>query len=205
MPFKFIVGGPCYQMQVDARHAMSVARLCALGSVRGHDIGYQYAHRTPVSWARNDLFEAALKTDSDVLFWCDSDSSFDPRDALAMVERTYQSHYPFVTMPSRMRVSGRINVNNGHGWLTQEAWDDMVETKSPTGPIPVHATGMGTACFHLDTFRDKWPIGPWFYDVWGKHGFMSEDFVFTSTLEERVGYRPMAWPALCQHHPRGVE
>ena len=218
---KVQIGGPAYEMRLDARHCASMAELAyRLGEYRldvdtlgsgSADLSISYAHRTPVVMARNHLFEKAIQdTTIDVLFWCDSDCFFPPESAWWAIHRTAGNGYPFCGMPCELRDGGRYNVKlpGDPEWATEEALNKFQSQGGLPGaklagrPRPVDAMGTGVCAMYMPLWREKCPIGPWFFDAFTEAGYVSEDVMFTSTMKERVGYPPVCWPTKSFHKPR---
>lgn len=217
------LGGPSYCMQVDARHAVTMASLATvLSSQRIELLEFGYKHGTPVDCPRNELFRDALRDKIDVLVWLDSDCYLLPQDVQAAAElvmATYKNDWAFTTAATPQR-DGIVNVWSGKDVTAKLAMhkysiEDIEEFKRTgrgvaNSRFPILASGLGFAVFGMRKFRKGWNQAPWFCSRHallpdGTPYFQSEDFTFTSRIpQELPGELPHCDPRfIVQHAHRG--
>jgi len=189
------LGGPTYENQVCASHQRSLAATAHELGRRNIEIELDDQHACPPSLARHKLFERALSSRADILWWADADVSWVVRDAIAVIEHVRKKGVPFVGIPYELRRGGEWSVHNGKKWVS--------EAELPTKPSPVLAMGLGLGCFNLGVFRERWSEGPWFVDFWQQGQLISEDVTFTSLLERKTGSAAICWDTRAVHTPRG--
>lgn len=206
---RIIIGGPAYQMKIDARHATSMVALALGLRSRGvRSLETHWAHGCPVEAARNGIFERALASDADVMFWADADVFWHPEDTGAIVwllEELAQRRFPCVAVPVMQR-NGDSNII---GAITGEGATQRFERLRAFGPGPeireCAAAGTGMIAFYLPWYRGHWREAPWFRTEW--HGAMSisEDLWHTSQLARAHGV-PMRFAPIVRtnHEPRGA-
>ncbi len=166
---------------------MAVTAYSCQHGIQVSDIGITI--REIIDLARNNLTEAFLKTDSEWLFWMDSDMSFPP-DVLVELFKTaeeknakivsgvyYQrkgKNLPVLWSRGEALVSGNIS---GEGSVKSDqnkyVGAFMFPHPDKQEPFKAHAAGFGCILVHRSVFEvmDR----PWFKFV---QGVCSEDFYF---------------------------
>ena len=139
-------------------------------------IGDASPDRLPFAAARNEVVKAALRTEADYIFWCDSDVIL-PKDAVTVMlqERKdfitgiyfqrAEPHFPLIAHYSKDR--------NTFNWFTD--WPENVVA-------PIDGCGFGCVLTSLEMIR-KMGDGPWFH-----YEKFSEDFDFCLRAR-RTGYQ----------------
>lgn len=205
-----IIGGPAYQMKLDARHAGSMVAL-ALG-LRSAGMSYfetHWSHGCPVEAARNGLFKHALESTADVLFWADADVFWHPEDTGSIVwlmGELVAQRYPCVALPVMQR-NGDSNIVERIEGAGAAQMFHRIRSFGDGPPIrECAAAGTGAIAFYLPWYREHWSEAPWFRTEW--HGAMSvsEDLWHTSQLKRAHGV-PMRFAPIVRtnHEPRGVQ
>lgn len=211
-----ILGGPSYQMLLDARHSGSMLNLAVRLVVTGRATGVatNWGHGCPVEMARNRLFQQALElTEATHLCWMDSDC-FWPAEMtdgwIWAMEELARRKAPFCGFPVHQR-NGDSNVVESIEGVRHHRLRGSVKMEATMKECA--AMGLGAAVFYLPWYRDNWSSGPWFRTDWTGGEMTSEDFWHTSRLymvnDGRAGdglpARPLWSPVLAvQHAPRGV-
>jgi len=152
-----IFGGVVYRMQVDARHAASLAQLAVLASRAAPaltEIDYQHSSNLPR--ARCEWLRRAIASGATFAISCDADTAFDARrlhDAIMHVRGTTA----IGVAPVRMGGTTESNV-------TTEGADGTVRRLSMEGAAlagqareAVLHGGFGLVVFGLGWFRAHWP------------------------------------------------
>lgn len=169
-----------------------IAYSCQHG-IKVSDIGITV--REIIDLARNNLAEAFLGTDSEWLFWMDSDMHFPPDvlvELFKTVEQTgakivsgvyYQrkgKNFPVLWSRGDELVSGKIS---GEGSVKSDqnkyVGAFMFPDANKQGPFKAHAAGFGCILVHRSVFEvmDR----PWFKTIIGQ---CSEDFYFLVNAKE---------------------
>lgn len=211
-PLSAIIGGPAYQMKLDARHAGAMMGLAL--TLRAHGMKYfesHWAHGCPVEAARNGLFDHALKSKADVLFWADADVFWSPEDTGAIVwlmeELATRRDVPSCAIPVMQRNGDSNIIERIVGEGEAMRFERLRGTVGGEGELirECAAAGTGAIAFYLPWYRKNWPRAPWFRTDW--HGAMSvsEDLWHTSQLQRAHGV-PMRFAPIAQMHhvPVGV-
>lgn len=208
---RLILGGPSYQMQVDARHAGSMAslalRLRELGRLEW--IQFHWSHGCPVEHARNNLFAQALATNATHLLWVDSDCywSSAENDGIAwMLEQLRGDEgreTPFIAIPVHQR-NGACNIVKERKGPRFERFAGKVTMEAKLHDCI--AAGTGVCGFFLPWYRSHWKHAPWFRTDWEHGEMISEDFWHTNRLLMKHGVPPR-WAPVVQviHAARGAE
>lgn len=204
---RVVIGGPSYQMLLDARHAGAMGNLALALRASGacEWVQFHWGHGCPVEHARNRLFTDALKSGATHLFWADADCYWLPSDVngvLWLLAELESQRLPFAALPTHQRNgdSNIIESREGKKWNRLRGKVTMAaELKECV------AAGLGAAAFYLPWYRDNWPDAPWFRTEWRHGDMISEDFWHTNRLltEHKVSPR---WAPVVQvvHAARGV-
>ncbi len=205
---RLILGGPSYQMQVDARHAGSMAslalRLRELGRLEW--IQFQWTHGCPVEMARNRIFADALASDATHLFWADADCYWPSaeQDGIAWLLREIAVlRRPFAAIPVHQR-NGACNIVKERRGARFERMSGKVTMEAKLHDCI--AAGTGVCAFFLPWYRQHWKTGPWFRTDWEDEEMISEDFWHTNRLLKKYLTYPQ-WAPVVQviHAARGAE
>lgn len=203
-PPNIVLGGPCYRMELDARHAGTFGMLALALHSRCASIAWKYQHGNPVSETRNSIMATLLDDpESDIFVSMDSDSYFLAHDIPTVADciiRHYSHERVLAGFASKQR-DGRLNV-----WTGNDGGQRYTTIHSDCKPIPVHAIGAGCLIFNLSWYREHWPNRFWFRDQWSEEdgGCMSEDYWHCRTLANRHHVSPL-WigKVELQHADRG--
>jgi hypothetical protein len=194
----WILGGPSYELKLDARHA---ATLAAMVRVLGPRIlGIQYRHGVPVEAPRNGLFEDALKSDAEFLLWCDSDCyGYDPYALISVGDTLRKFEKPMASVPVAQR-NGEANI-----WITSNTKLSGEFKTLSTDLCECYAAGLGLAVFWLPWYREHWNEGPFFRTDWlGGTFYISEDFWHSRRLCDLGESAYYALASAVVHSHRGV-
>jgi hypothetical protein len=209
---KVIIGGPCYQMQMDARHGGIVAELgIRLRELRKVDyLQYEYEHGCPVEMPRNNLFRKALASEATHLVWMDSDCYFASRDIdglIWIIDALAETKLPFCAVPVTQR-DGCVNIVEKVDWTAEPPRFPRFRGTVAMEPRlrKCEVAGLGLAVFWLPWYRERWPTGPHFRTHWlDGRNFISEDFWHTWQLSQRHETRPRWCPMVeVTHAARGT-
>lgn len=213
-----IIGGPAYNMQVDARHASAMVELSlkALLSGQVESVNTLYEHGCPVEMARNSLFRKALsEKDATHLITADSDVYWENSEELI-----WGCHYIWgynmngeLVTPQPLMGIPVLQRNGAANILENEGSSDRLHGRIRVGRGPRYcfAVGTGLCLYNLDWYRVHWPEGPWFRTDWfdifgnGRDIFVSEDFWHCLELRRFV-VKPL-WAPLVRtwHAARGMD
>lgn len=199
-----ILGGPSYQLLLDARHAGSMAGLALrlMASRRAKWVEFHWGHGCPVEHARNSLFAHALASEATHLLWADSDCYWPSSDVdgwLWTMEQLERRDLPFAAFPvmqrngdsnivlASERTEHDIAMGNASRWPRYRG--ELNAKGELTIPMaaelkPCAAAGLGAAVFFLPWYRAHWPKAPWFRTDWRGGEMISEDFWHTSALRD---------------------
>lgn len=202
-PTTWIIGGPAYRMQIDARHALNVTHMAIYLFAKGHQlIGLNYRHGVPVEIPRNEIFERALSSESDFLLTMDSDTfGFDLDRTLRLALTLRSLKVPCFAYPSPLR-DGTANI-----WLSRT--EKVTKFKpEPDKLVLRECFAIGTACvvYNLAWYREHWPKGPHFRTEWGRSEFefVSEDIWHSLKLRDLGSSSYFAATDLLTHAHQGV-
>lgn len=193
---KWILGGPSYQLSVDARHAANMVHTGLMLGKHLHAINYR--HGVPVETPRNGLFQQALDiSEVDFVLWADSDVFGWDQSILHIAKNLEFYKKPLCGIPVNQR-NGDSNV-----WLHQD--------KKLAGTIPVStdlhecwAIGFGFVMFWLPWYREHFNKGPYFRTEWNGDAMQSEDVWHCRELARRGESPYYAMGAQLIHAHRGV-
>lgn len=206
--FGAIIGGPAYQMNLDARHAGSMVGLALALRERVSYFETHWAHGCPVEAARNGMFGHALAGRADVLFWADADVFWSPEDTGSIVwlmgELATHATIPCAAIPVMQRNGDSNIVERIEGEGEHQVFHRLRQFGPGDFIRPCAAAGTGIIAFNLAWYRKHWPLAPWFRTEW--HGSMSvsEDLWHTSQLRTRGASCHFAPIVATTHAARGV-
>lgn len=190
-----ILGGPAYELRVDARHCDTIAGVAALLARRGISHVIEHEHATPVAMARNNIMRRALDSGATQLVQLDADVYGDPRAIVAAIaeQRRLAATAPLILIPVELRRGdGLYNVS-----FDGERWSREIER------APCKFGGLGAAVYYLPAYREHWSAPPWYLDVWLNGELAPEDRYHTERITDYLGQPPLCWGSSLQHAPRG--
>lgn len=187
---------------------LSVVNYASVNGIEIRDIGV--THRHLIDDARNGLTESFLSTDTEWIFWMDSDMTF-PKETLVelfkvaeeknskMVTGIYyqrkNQNFPVLWSRGAETESGAISgLENKRSKTNKYVGSFMFPHPDKKEPFKVHAAGFGCVLVHRSVFEilDR----PWFKFL---PGVCSEDFYFFVNAQE-AGFELWATPTLDLGH-----
>lgn len=162
---KWFIGGPAYNMKVDARHAGCVASLAASAAKAGDDFEIHYEHNSILPQGRARWLGEAFDSRSDIAITMDADTWVpNEEDNLLSWIRDFDRISPtwsiFGVLVSQR--DGRPNVWKARGSRI-DLQDGSIYTHSSTGRnaktwLDVYAIGLACAVYRLRRIR-KFALG----------------------------------------------
>lgn len=195
---------PCMQV-VEPKTLQSMMALVGYSVKNGIEIvDIGVTEREMIDDARNHLTETFLGTDTEWLFWMDSDMVFPPNTLVQLFETAektgaklitgiyYQrkgANYPVLWSRNEKLDSGeRTAVMSPKGKANKYMGAFVFPHKDKKEPFKVHSTGFGCVLVHRSIFEVM--PRPWFKFI---KGTCSEDFYFAVNAGE-LGYELWADP-----------
>lgn len=193
---------------VTLQSMLSVVNYAAINHIEIVDIGV--THRHLIDDARNGLVESFLSTDTEWIFWMDSDMTFPKETLVELFKVAEEKNSKMVTGVYYQRKNNNFPVLWSRGAPTESNGVSGLENKRSTvnkyvgsfafphpdkkEPFKVHAAGFGCVLTHRSIFEvlDR----PWFKFI---PGVCSEDFYFFVNAQE-AGFELWATPTLDLGH-----
>lgn len=193
---------------VTLQSMLSVVNYAAVSGIEVVDIGV--THRHLIDDARNGLVESFLATNTEWIFWMDSDMTFPKETLVELFKVAEEKNTKMVTGIYYQRKNQNFPVLWSRGDATESNGVSGLENKrskvnkyvgsfafphpDKKEPFKVHAAGFGCVLVHRSIFEvlDR----PWFKFI---PGVCSEDFYFFVNAQE-AGFELWATPTLDLGH-----
>lgn len=195
---------PCMQV-VEPKTLQSMMALVNFSARNGIDVvDIGITEREMIDDARNHLTETFLSTDTEWLFWMDSDMTF-PKDTLVNLFEVVEKHdakiatgvyyqrkgknFPVLwSRNDELESGGRTGVMNTTGRNNKYAGSFIFPHKDKKEAFKVHSAGFGCVLVHRSVFEVM--PRPWFKFI---KGTCSEDFYFLVNAQD-LGFDVWADP-----------
>jgi hypothetical protein len=165
---KYILGGPWYRSQIDARCATSLVTLALVGEMCNARLLALMFEDGLLDMSRGRLMQRALDSGADWLISLDADSALPSTDAMEHARRVFQALAE--TRDEAVAIVG-FPMRQGHGgYNVIEVGGKRCDLR-PSKRRETAAIGTGAIAFRLAWYREHWPSDmPFFQTVMRRDG-----------------------------------